>query len=96
MNATTQLDYTYDMGRNCETPIAARRAHPRGAQVRCGPVAGAARLSDLAFLRGHVNANMVRGRPLLSAPIERGVSQWISLCHPLEWGVSRFIPSCVQ
>src|SRR5207247_2171191 len=51
--------------------------------------------TDLTFLLVHVDANMVHGWPLLSAPVS-AVFLWGSLCHHVEWGVSRFIPSMLR
>jgi hypothetical protein len=49
--------------------------------------------ADLTFLLVDVNANMVHGWPPSPCALERVISLWGSLCHHVEWGVSRFIPS---
>ena len=49
--------------------------------------------ADLTFLLVHVDANMVHGWPPSPCACERVISLWGTLCHHVEWGVSRFIPS---
>jgi hypothetical protein len=50
---------------------------------------------NLAFPLVHVDANMVHGWPLLSAPLERGLSVG-HFMPPRRVGVSRFIPSILS
>jgi hypothetical protein len=41
----------------------------------------------------HVDAHMVHGWPPSPCASERVISLWGTVCHHVEWGVSRFIPS---
>jgi hypothetical protein len=41
----------------------------------------------------HIDANMVHGWSPSPCACQRVISQWSSLCHHVESGVSRFIPS---
>src|SRR5262245_38996947 len=49
--------------------------------------------TDLAFPLVQIDANMVHGWPPSPCAIERVISLWGTLCHHVESGVSRFIPS---
>src|SRR5262249_30532596 len=49
--------------------------------------------ADLAFPLVQIDANMVHGWPPSPCATERVISLWGTLCHHVESGVSRFIPS---
>src|SRR5262249_43798742 len=49
--------------------------------------------ADLAFLLAQIDANILHGWPPPRCARERVCSQWGTVCHHVERGVSRFIPS---
>jgi hypothetical protein len=78
-------------------PALARPVPRRSAAARCGSGARSARPlrqdANLAFPLVHVDANMIHGWPPSPCASERVISLWGTVCHHVEWGVSRFIPS---
>src|SRR5262249_50785739 len=52
--------------------------------------------ADLAFPLMQIDANMVHGWPPYPCATERVISLWGTLCHHVESGVSRFIPSILR
>src|SRR5215469_9693326 len=83
-------------------PVRARTAsRARGGSGRragaCRVQQQASALSDqdahLAVLLVQIDANMVHGWPPSPCATDRVISLWGTLCHHVESGVSRFIPS---
>src|SRR5262249_23709329 len=67
-----------------------------GADPALDQLASSGQETDLAFPLVQIDANMVHGWPPSPCATERVISLWGTLCHHVESGVSRFIPSTLS
>src|SRR5215470_9995360 len=92
---TLRRGFQQDLGRR---PPAEGLGEPLGfgADPALDQLASLSQETDLAFPLVQVDANMVHGWPPSPCASERVISLWGTLCHHLESGVSRFIPSTLD
>src|SRR5262252_3401781 len=92
---TLRRGFQQDLGR---CPPAEGLGEPLGfgADPALDQLASLSQETDLAFPLVQIDANMVHGWPPSPCATERVISLWGTLCHHLESGVSRFIPSILS